>query len=606
MKLNRAVWSSVLGVGLLAGCGEPASPGETVSPASLQSSLSVDSERACGDWPQWGQSPTHQGQTCSRGQPATQLLDDIVYDPFVAAEAADGGGLIVHYQSPLIAGDDLYMEQKSGSYIECDPPGSGTPAPCGPPATWQFEIWNEARYEISKSGKLTQRWSFQSDWKPEPLFGFEPVFHAALSGDLLYVPGAGGTVFKLDRKSGKTLARINPFGATVDPNIYVAGPISADAHGNIYYNALALAPLRPQANDGHGWLVKVSARGKVERVDYAALLPDAPKATDPCVVGYDPNLFPLPYPPLNPDGTVVPAATFRCGTQRPSINTAPAIAPDGTIYVVSHAHFNGNYSYLVAVHPNLTARWARSLRGLVHDGCGVLVPEDGDVNPWDCTPGAPIGIDPFTGEAPAMAAIDTSSSSPVVLPDGGVLYGAFSGYNQYRGHLLKFDRHGGFRGSFDFGWDVTPAVVAHDGTYSIVTKDNHYTFDDQGNDTGPYYLTRLSADLQPEWQFLSTNTKSCARDAQGQVNCVEDHPFGFEWCINAPAVDRDGNLFANSEDGNLYVIDKNGKEKSHFFLNLAIGAAYTPLALERRGHVFVLNGGHLSVLGQRDDDGCGS
>jgi hypothetical protein len=27
---------------------------------------------------------------------------------------------------------------------------------------------------------------------------------------------------------------------------------------------------------------------------------------------------------------------------------------------------------------------------------------------------------------------------------------------------------------FDFGWDSTPAVFSHDGTYSIVIKDNHY------------------------------------------------------------------------------------------------------------------------------------
>jgi hypothetical protein len=34
----------------------------------------------------------------------------------------------------------------------------------------------------------------------------------------------------------------------------------------------------------------------------------------------------------------------------------------------------------------------------------------------------------------------------------------------------------------------------------------------------------------------------------------------------------------------------------------ALGAAYTPLALDRRGHIFVLDGGHLSVLGQKQCD----
>ena len=92
------------------------------------------------------------------------------------------------------------------------------------------------------------------------------------------------------------------------------------------------------------------------------------------------------------------------------------------------------------------------------------------------------------------------------------------------------------------------------------------------------------------------------RNAQGELTCVSDHPFGFEWCINAPLVDRDGTVYGNSEDGNLYVIDRNGREKTRFFLELALEAAYTPLAIDGRGHLFVLNDGHLSVVGERDDD----
>jgi len=599
MKLSRAVPTSL--VALLCGCNAPA-PTVAASQPTLESiAPAFSDEAACGDWPQWGRDASHEGRTCAVGQKAAELLDDIVFDPFVPAEAADGDGLIVHYQTPLIADDDLYMEVKSGTYTACDPPGSGTPDGCGPPATWATEVWNEVRYEISDAGKLTKKWSFASDWKPEPFYGFEPVFHGALSGAFVYVPGAGGTVYKLDRRSGKVVTRINPFGSAVNPNIYVAGPITVDARGNVYYNALALDPWYPQYADAQGWLVKVSARGKVATVDYATLVP----GFDPeqmCNVGYYPPAFALPYPPLNPDGSVVPAPRYRCGPQRPSLNIAPAVARDGTIYVVSHAHANQSYSYLIAVNADLTPRWASSMRGLVHDGCGKSVPEDGDVNPLDCTPGAPVGIDPYTGEAPALSATDSSSSSPVVLPDGNILYGTFTAYNQYRGHLAKFAPDGTFIGAFDFGWDVTPAVVRHDGTYSIVTKDNHYTYDAEGNDAGPYYLTRLSASLEPEWQFLSTNTESCQRDAAGKVTCVSDHPHGFEWCINAPAIDRDGNLYANSEDGNLYVVDKNGHEKTHFFLNEALGAAYTPLALDRRGHIFVLNGGHLSVLGQKRCD----
>jgi hypothetical protein len=557
----------------------------------------------CLDWKQWGQNSEHLGNVCSAGQPATTLLDDVVIDPFVPQEAADGNGLIVHYQTPLISDDDVYVEAKSGNYLQCTSPGSGTPAGCGPPSTWALEIWNEVHYKIADNGKLTKDWSFQSDWKPEPFYGFEPVFHAVLAGHFIYVPGAGGTLYKLDRKSGKQAARINPFGATVDLNTYVAGVVSADELGNIYYDVIKLDPRGPYYPSLGSWLVKVDAQDQIKMVSYETLVPDAPKATDMCLATYFAISNPPPpgpYPLLNPDGTVKPPPSFQCGAQRANVNLAPAIGPDGTIYVASHAHYNEYYSYLIAVNPDLTPRWATSLRGLVNDGCGVLVPEDGNVNPQDCTPGAPIGVDPITGTAPAMAADDSSTSSPVVLPDGDIAYGGLSYYNGSRGHMLKFDRHGKFKTSFDFGWDVTPAVYLHDGTYSLLLKDNHYQYDAQGNDIGTYYLTRLGPDLKPEWKFQSTNTQSCTRKPDGTVSCVSDHPTGFEWCINAPAVDRDGNMFANSEDGNLYVIDKNGKEKQHFFLNVAQGAAYTPLAIDRNGHIFALNGGHLSVVGQPD------
>jgi outer membrane protein assembly factor BamB len=547
----------------------------------------------CLDWTQWGQSAEHQSNVCSTGQPTMAVLDDVVYDPFVAQETAEfGDGLAIHYQSPLIADDDVYMEVKGGTYFACNPPGSGMPAGCGIPGAWQFEVWNENHYKVSEKGKLTPQWSFTSDWKPVPIAFFEPVFHAALAGEDLWVPGSSGTVYQVDRHSGKQKARINPFGAAPDPTIYTVGPLTADRAGNVYYNAIKIDPANPFVSDAQGWIVKVDHKGHVTTADYAKLVPESPRPDEQCVVGYPYPKYKPPFPPLNPDGTLPPPETRVCGTMRPAATLSPAVAADGTIYTAGHVHHNQNYSYLIALNPDLSRKWATSLRGLFNDGCGI------NASPA-CTPGAPPGIDPHTGLAPAMAADDASTASPVALPDGNVLYGGLSGYNLSRGHLMKFDgKTGKFLTSFDFGWDVTPAVWAHDGTYSIITKDNHYNFDKDGNDAGPYYITRLDANLKPEWSFLSTNHDSCTRAADGTVSCVTDHPGGFEWCINAPAVDFNGTTYANGEDGVLYAIDKNGKLAGSLFLNLAISAAYTPLALDRHGHIFVENDGHLSVVGK--------
>jgi hypothetical protein len=292
------------------------------------------------------------------------------------------------------------------------------------------------------------------------------------------------------------------------------------------------------------------------------------------------------------------------------LNVAPAISPDGgTIYSVSRAHLVSRYGYLVAVNQaNLSPKWSASLRGRMGDtahplgdGCGVLLPIDGGTAPgFGCRTGTPPnGMDPATGEATAGRVIDASSSSPTVAPDGSVIYGAYSRYNFARGHTFKFSAAGQFQGSFDFGWDSTPAIYQHDGTYSIVIKDNHYEADccpgSGAPAPGPFLISQLNAGLTPagslnyagaiEWSFKSTTI------------VLPDNPNGFEWCINAPAIDKNGVVYANSEDGYVYAINQGGTLKKRIFLGSAIGAAYTPLAISADGKLYTENAGVMLVVG---------
>ena len=94
------------------------------------------------------------------------------------------------------------------------------------------------------------------------------------------------------------------------------------------------------------------------------------------------------------------------------------------------------------------------------------------------------------------------------------------------------------------------------------------------------------------------NTESCTRNPDGSLTCTSDHPFGFEWCINAGAVDKNGTVYANSEDGNLYAIRQGGVMKDRMFLQLALGAAYTPLSIGPDGKIYTQNAGHLFVVGR--------
>jgi hypothetical protein len=58
-----------------------------------------------------------------------------------------------------------------------------------------------------------------------------------------------------------------------------------------------------------------------------------------------------------------------------------------------------------------------------------------------------------------------------------------------------------------------------------------------------------------------------------------------------------GNVFANSEDGNLYVIKQGGTARGQIFLNQAVGAAYTPLSLGHDGRIYTENDGILFAVG---------
>jgi hypothetical protein len=570
-------------------------------------------------WPQWAQNPQHTGTIGVAGQNINRKLSDIVYDPFVPLEQEFAGGtLLAHYQVPILDGQDVFMEFKTGSFD----PNAADP--------FTTEIWHEKRLHW-QGAQLAEQWDYETDWKSLPVSyvgGWEPVFHAVLSNDFIYVPGFGGTIIQLNRGAGKVLARINPFGSVIDPNTFTASPLSADSNGNIYYNVIRIDPSKPDPITGAAttvgsWLVKVSPDNSTRMVSYSALIPDAPAADAPTgCVGRFPNTQ-LPWPP-SPNAT--PTTMFPCGIARAGVNVAPAIAPDGTIYTVGRIDNSPRYGWVIAVHPDLTREWDTSMRNLFSDGCGVLIPiqsKPGVPEKGKCNFGAHTGVDPTTNRPGDGNVFDQSSSAPTVLPDGNVLYGSYSRYNIARGHLVKFNGlTGAVMAYFDFGWDSTPAVFSHGSTYSIVIKDNHYDEEagfycnpsggvsdtvcaSTGIPAGPFYITQLNANLVPEWKFHSTETNSCTTNPDGTLTCVSDHPSGFEWCINAPVVDAAQRVFVESEDGHAYVIppghtgvfDMSSPDVKRLFLQLALGAAYTPLSIDQNGRIYTQNAGHLFVLG---------
>jgi hypothetical protein len=530
--------------------------------------------------------------------PSLRVLADVEIDPNASANFNENGDVLVHYAAPIPDGSSVYTELKQGGYTHL--------------AAWESQSWGIRRWDW-RDGTLAETWSFQSDWKPVPYAGFaanpygtgplwEPVFQAALAGDFLWVPGARGRVFKVRKSDGGVQALIDPLPGIGDAHTFVAGPVVAAPEG-VYFNVIRLDAAHPwDADVVDSWLVRIAPDGTISKVSYSTLVPGAPAAGAPCETRFFPDDLPFPAPA----GTLLP--TIPCGTQRTALDVAPAFGDDGTVYTVSRAHFAGRYGYLIALGADLSFHWAATLRDRLHDGCNVAMPPTG--SPGGCRTGSTDGVDPATGGAPAGVVDDTSSSSPVPTPDG-VLYGANTRYNFAQGHLMKFSASGAFQSAYGFGWDTTPVVYRHDGTYSMVMKENRY---DTGSycgtqqfcptpratfspaDADAYYVTRLDPSLAAEWRYRSVNTESCV-PAGGSIQCVSDHPRGFEFCVNLVAIAADGTVYANSEDGNLYVISPDGAAASVLFLGVAVGAAYTPVVLGTDGLVYTQNFGRMIVAG---------
>jgi hypothetical protein len=551
------------------------------------------------DWPQWALNAQHTGQIPVVGQGLNRNIVNLVYDPLVPDEtAAQGGDLLAHYQAPLVDGNDVFMMNKGGTYQNTN---------------YASQKWGESKYSW-QNGTLATIWQFATDWNPPGSANdfWEPVFHPALANGYLYVPGNGGSIFKVNKSTGVAVTRVNPFptdeGGTRS-NIYTASPITVDSAGNLYYNAVQF---HDATNVYHNdvidsWLVKVTPTDSISMVSYSVLAAGAPAGTDQCTNAFSNAELPWPPSPTATPGSVT------CGKQRPGINIAPAVASDGTIYTVTRAHFISRWAYLIAVNPNLTQKWIQSLRNRFNDGCNVPVSAGGTLpangSPGGCRAGANYGVDPATNSPGGGRVLDDSSSSPVIASDGSILYGSYTRYNYAQGHLMHFAANGTYLGAYKFGWDCTPGLRGS----SIVTKDNHYGHTgsycndpafcpDDNSDRGTrypeaYFVTQLDSNLNVQWSYQNTNTLSCTRQADGSVACVSNHPNGFEWCVNAFVIDANGNVYANSEDGNLFKIPQGAVGVTRIFQQLALGAAYTPTSMDISGRVYSQNAGHLFVAG---------
>lgn len=234
---------------------------------------------------------------------------------------------------------------------------------------------------------------------------------------------------------------------------------------------------------------------------------------------------------------------------RPALNSGAAIGPDGTIYTGAVKPGFSNEGYLLALNPDLSLKWR------------------GDMS-----------ADP----ARKALIIDQSSSCPVVGPDGKVFYGGWNGNGLSQGYLYAFSAAGAYLNNFEFGWDTTPAI-----------------YPDPDGDPNHYHLVqKYNKYLEQRYFMVSLNPNTMAIECQWEL-------VGREWCINAPAIDADGAIYTNGEDGYLYRMTGMypgtdgmcAPQVTRIELERARDAAYTPLALGPDGTIYTLNNGSLFAVG---------
>jgi PhoPQ-activated pathogenicity-related protein len=481
---------------------------------------------------------------------AAQALQAIHWQTPVDLDPQHSGGtpdgeLFIHYGSPVITGNNTVI----------------VPVKTGATNGFQLEAFNGATGAV--------KWTVSTDYLLPQQFNWTPEYGPVLSGDRLYFPGAGGTLFyvnNLDATGPHAATRVAFYGTGVynaDPtdfnnSIYIDTPLNADANGDVFFGYRVYGSNPAGVQSG---IARVDAGGNGTFTSALA------------ASGNDSNIAQVPH------------------------NATPGLSADGsTLYVSVVASFSQFYGYLVALDSTTLQLKTNSTGGMEREFLQ----------------------DPRNGNNAGL--LDDSSAAPMVAPDGTVFYGTFANpFNGSRGFMLHFS--GDLSTEYTpgaFGWDDTASIVpasmvpSYHGTssYLIMTKYNNYTSAEVGPSGGdgvnliavldPYATqadTRNDGDpnLQVMREVLTIAGPTPDTQFLGQTpNAVR------EWCINTAVVDPGtDSVYANSEDGNLYRWNLATNTLSQVVnLTPGLGEAYTPTMIGPDGTVYAINDATLFAVGR--------
>ena len=556
----------------------------------------------CADWHQWGGNAAHTGASCSVGQPLQKILADVLIDPLVADEVAGAlGDLFVHYQAPLIDGDRVAMVRKGGTFTPCVPETDPLKY-CRHPRTASLRDADVVRGRLRVGGRRARR---EVDLRQRVEAAARP----------------GGRVPAGDRRR----PRRDPRGGRCDRVCR-----SSDRRGRS-----GRAAVRARRQRVHRRRARRVARRRV--LQRGAVRHGDARRAGRLVARRDRQRRsraqgPLrrPRPRARRRSATARTSTssrcrrrrsrcsmraassccrrsFRCGPQVPGFNAAPAIADDGTVYVVSSAYGNESYSYMMSVNPGyFDVNWSRSLRDQLTTAAASTSRMHRPAR-WrwsDCTDGAPMGVDPETGLPPAGWVDVGSTSSPVVHARRPRAVRLAQLLQRERGHLFEFSRAGKVLGTYDFGWDLTPAV-ARSAARRASSSRTTTTAVHAGHRSGPVLPDDARRRARAGLAVPEHRDQELRAPARRQRELHGRSPARLR-VVHQRSRDRRERHDVCEQRGRQRLRDgADGQVRDHLLLDTALGAAYTPVVLDREGRVYALNAGHLYVVGATEPNWAG-
>ncbi|RLG71248.1 MAG: hypothetical protein DRO11_04860, partial [Methanobacteriota archaeon] len=244
---------------------------------------------------------------------------------------------------------------------------------------------------------------------------------------------------------------------------------------------------------------------------------------------------------LNPDGTKKWEFPTPCGG---FVYSSPAIAPDGTIYIGNNNH------KLYAIYPNGTEKWSYSTKGAIQSSPAVGPDGTIYVGSYD---GNLYAINP-NGSLKWKYTVGMTKSSPAIGSDGTIYVGSYSK------KLYAINPDGSLKWTYPTGcWIVSSPAIGSDGTIYVGSYDGK--------------LYAINTDGSLKWAYTTGGGIS-----------------------SSPAIDADGTIYVGSRDGHVYAINPNGTLLWKYYTGNRIHHSSPAIASD--GTVYIGNcGGNLYAFG---------